>query len=149
MDYRPSAYTGTVNTAGGAYITGTVTAREFVGGDKIVFGRDPSSGELSQLLGAAYRRINALPDTDDLDRDELRDCVRRVEREAARGAEADPKKIAHWLRALAGFVPDVAKILIGALTNPAAGIAAAVQVAAERVAKTLDQPATGGGHGAA
>ncbi len=122
-----------INTGGGAYVEGTVTAHEFVGRDKTVTGVDAAG--LADLFGTVYDRIARMPERPDVDKDELRDTVEKVEREAAKGADANPQKIGYWLNTLAGVVPDVVKVVAAALVNPVAGVAAAVQVVASRFAK--------------
>jgi hypothetical protein len=128
-----------VNTGGGLYVAGSLSAHHVVGRDQTNIGTVPDvdAAELARRLVAAHRRIDNLGD-EELDKDELRESVRRIEREAGRGEQADTKKIATWLRTLGGLVPDIAKIVAAALANPIAGVAAAVQVTASRVAASLD-----------
>jgi zinc-ribbon domain len=92
-----------------------------------------SGAGLERLFAAIYQGIERRPDDLDVDREELRHTVRQVELEAAKGEQANPKKIERWLRALASVAPDVLDVTLAALVNPVAGAALGVRKLAERM----------------
>ncbi|HYN87464.1 MAG TPA: caspase family protein [Ardenticatenaceae bacterium] len=89
--------------------------------------------ELGLLFAAIYRQIEAGPDRATMDKDELRETVKRVETEVAKGEQANADRVARWLRTLADAAPDILDVTVTALLNPAAGVAAVIRLAAEKV----------------
>jgi len=87
---------------------------------------------LAQLLDAAYRRIAIRPEDPDVDKSELTDTIDKLKSEAAKGEQANPNRVERWLTTLADVAPDVLDVTLAALTNPAAGVAAAVRNVAKR-----------------
>jgi hypothetical protein len=123
-----------VNTGGGAYFRGSVTAgRDVIGGDKVVLGNEGVSGvELAQLFQPVYARIGQATAARGADTTRLTETVQGIEREAGKAEVADPNRIEGWLTTLADVAPDVLETVVTALTNPGAAVASAVRIVAER-----------------
>jgi hypothetical protein len=96
--------------------SGTVNVHQGLGGD-----------ELTELFASIYECIKARPPDPDVDKEELSENVQRIEREAAKGEEANDNKIERWLRTLAAMAPDIFEVTVAALTHPLAGVATAIR----------------------
>jgi hypothetical protein len=148
---------GGVHIGGDAQVGGDLVGRDkvvegdSVGGDKITVGdisgstgvavgRDAqatvtqgiSGEELAQLFGSIYEKIEARPEDPDVDKDELVDKVKRIEKEAGKGEEANANKVERWLRFLGSMAPDILKVTAAALANPLAGVGTAIGLIAEK-----------------
>jgi hypothetical protein len=144
----------TIHTGGGAYIDGDVdlgggdfvgrdkVMGDKVGGDKIdVGGISGSTGfaigrgaqaHVNQLFEVVYQQIEARSEDPDVDKEELADTVQKIEKEAAKGEQANANKVGRWLGFLADMAPDILKVTAATLANPAAGVATAVRLIAEK-----------------
>jgi hypothetical protein len=132
---KPKEDGRTVNTGGGAYVEGgvEVSGGDFVGRDKTVtYNYGTSSADLVQLFEAIYQQIEERPKDPDVDKAEIVAEVKRIEEEAAKGEEANPKKVARWLGTLAQMAPDIFEVVVACLTNPAAGVATVISKIAKK-----------------
>lgn len=138
-----TTYTVPGERSGGINIStsgGTVTiGGDVVGGDKIVTATNIttgiSGGELVELLkqfAEINRRVDARSADPKIDRDELKDTVRRIEEEVKKGERADPDKVERWLTFLASMADDIFQVTAATLVNPAAGVARAIQLIAQK-----------------
>jgi hypothetical protein len=124
---------------------------DMVGGDKITVGDiSGSTGvaigrgaqatvtseiggqELAQLFADVYRRIEFRSEEPGLDKADLIDSVQRIEREAAKGEEANPLRVERWLRFLGDMAPDILEVAAATLASPVAGVAIAIRKVAKR-----------------
>jgi len=121
-----------VNTGGGGYFAGTVSAGgDVIGRDKVVLGNEGVSGaELAQLFQPVYACIGQTARGSDADR--LTETVQGIQHEAAKADAADSERIKGWLATLAEMAPDVLETVVTALTNPGAAVAGAVRIVAEQ-----------------
>ena len=141
-----------VNTGGGQYYSAPINIQgdvqgDFVGGNKTVHqtaggdivGRDkitnqhgfnPAQQPLADQFDYIGRRIDARPADPRIDKDEIRETVRRLAGEAQKGEAADAARVSRWLLALASQATDIFEITAATLSSPALGIAAPVQQAA-------------------
>jgi hypothetical protein len=118
---------GYVDTAGGAFVGGDVKAGgDFVGRDQMIHGnytrtsqQGLSGTELSQLFQSIYRQIRERPPNSHVDREELVELVQRIERETARGKQADHGKLRRWLGNLGSLAPDIFELLVTLLHSNA------------------------------
>lgn len=90
--------------------------------------------DLAQHFAQIYAQIEARPEDPQVDKDELRDTVKRIEKEAAKGEKAEPVKIKRWFAGLAQIAPDIVVIIAAVLTNPTLGVSTAVQKVAQAAA---------------
>jgi hypothetical protein len=95
--------------------------------------------ELAKLFDAVYRRIEQRPDDPEVDKEELAQTVGQVQREVAKGENANESKLRRWLKMLAELAPDVFDVTLAAIANPVAGVALAVRRVAERVGAEAPQ----------
>ena len=122
--------------SGGVNISGSSVS---VGGD--IVGRDKFTTQYSQTsnleeqFDRIYRLIEQRPVDPNLEKEEVRDTVSRIEKEVKKGDEANPNKVERWLRFLAGMADDVFQVTVATLAHPVAGVAKAVQIVAQRVAQ--------------
>lgn len=82
------------------------------------------SNDLAPLFAAVYERIAARPEDPEVGKDELRDAVQHVEKEAAKGEAASEGRLERWVKHLAGMAPDILEVMGAALGGPlsAAGL---------------------------
>ncbi len=95
--------------------------------------------ELARLFAAIYQSVEARREEPDVDKAEIAGTVRQVQEEVVKGEEANPQKIARWLKTLADIAPDILQVTAAALTHPAAGIAAVIRAVAARVEREASQ----------
>lgn len=90
--------------------------------------------ETARLFAEIYRQINARAADLSADKTELAATVQKIQQETIRGDQADPGRIAQWLRTLAEKAPQIFDLTIARLTSPAA---TAVAVTIINVAKQI------------
>ncbi|MBL8055175.1 MAG: hypothetical protein JNK29_00690, partial [Anaerolineales bacterium] len=93
------------------------------------------AGQLVELLrqfAAIKRQVDGLPDVADEDKQDLKTNVSRIEEEVKKGETADATKVDKALKKIAGMSDDILKVVAATLSNPAAGIATAVQLIAQK-----------------
>lgn len=89
--------------------------------------------ELAELFSGVYQHIESRPADPLVEKEEIRDQVKRIETEVATGEKAEPAKVERWLRNLAAMAPDILDVTLGALTSPIAGISVAIQKIAQKM----------------
>ncbi len=82
------------------------------------------SPELALLYAAVYRQIARRPDDPSVEKDELREAVQHLEKETAKGDQANEGRLERWVNHLAGMAPDILEVMGAALSGPlsAAGV---------------------------
>ena len=148
---------GEVNTGGGAYVGGNVSTGggDFVGRDKkmeagergVVIGGSVSGStiitgdgnvvgrsEVRRYFQPVYLRIEQadLPAEDKAD---LKDEVRALEAEVAKGEQADAGALGKRLRNIRRIAPDILDVALAALQGPAAGFSTVARKVAARMAQ--------------
>jgi len=100
-----------------------------IGGD--VVGHDKIVNQLNTLADD-FKKIKALidqqPEDADVNKDEIKSTVERIETEVKKGEEANPVKLERWLKLLAEMSDDIFQVTAAALTNPVAGVAKTIQL---------------------
>ena len=89
--------------------------------------------ELAELFSPIYQTIESRPRDSIVDKEEITDHVRRIEKEVSSGDKAEPAKVERWLRNLAAMAPDILDVTLAALTNPVAGISMTVRKIAQKM----------------
>ena len=107
-------------------------AGDISGGTGIAIGRDAQAHVTQTLFEAVYKKIGARSEDPDVDKEELTDTVQKIQDEAAKGEQASAKKIERWLGFLAEMAPDILKVTVATLANPAAGVATTIRLIAEK-----------------
>ncbi len=91
-----------------------------------------SAAELAKAFADIYKQIEARPPDPNVDKDEVKQEVRRIEEELKKGEEANASKVERWLRGLADMAPDIFEVTVAALTSPAAAVGAVIRKVAEK-----------------
>jgi hypothetical protein len=142
-----------VDTGGGAYVGGSVSVEggDFVGRDKrtvsitgdgnvvgdrssatVTKTRGLDGQDLAALFDHVYQRIESRPPDPDVDKEELVGTVKKIQEEAAKGEQANPKKVERWLKTLGLMADDIVEVTAACLLNPAAGVATVIRKVAEK-----------------
>ena len=137
------SYVGRDMNVGGDYVGGNKTVTQNAGGD--IVGRDKVttttithglSGDQLAKLTAAFaeiqQKIDARPPDPNVEKDEIKRAVDDVKAEVQKGDEANANKVQRWLTNLGAMAPDIFKVTVATLANPAAGIATAIQLIAKK-----------------
>jgi len=91
-----------------------------------------TADEVATLFTKIYDAIeHRLPDPD-VDKDEIKETVKRIEGEVAKGEVANPGKIERWLKTLKLMAPDIFEVAVAAWANPAAGVGMVLKKVAEK-----------------
>lgn len=149
IDLGGGTYIESASTGGGDLVLGHKIGGDFVQGDKIEGDKITVTGQggrvevshgldatsLAALFQQVSRRIDRLPEQEEIDKDELKDLARRVESEIAKGDQASPERLKRWLDVLEKYAPEVVEILVNALLNPGAGVAAAIKAVLKQLGK--------------
>jgi hypothetical protein len=91
-----------------------------------------SAQDLATLFNAIYQMIDRRPDDPNVDKSDIRDTVKKIETESAKGDAANPVKVQNWLQFLKTIAPDILDVTAAALLNPIAGVATAIRKIAEK-----------------
>jgi len=136
-----SDYIGRDQAIGGDRISGDqISVGDIVGSAGIAIGRGAqatvtqgvSSEALARLFGTIYQTIEARPEDPDIDKQELVETVQKIEKESAKGEEANPNRVERWLKFLADMAPDILEVTAATLANPITGVAAVIRNVAKR-----------------
>ena len=139
---------------GGDYIEGNVGG-DYIGGDKItiesggiaISGNNVNSpiitgnnniigstiNQQAQFIQQIYTAIENRPDTDPLDKDDLKANVDEIKAEDAKGDQADETFIARRLRNIQRMAPDILEVVVAIITNPVAGFGVITKKVAEKM----------------
>jgi hypothetical protein len=93
--------------------------------------------ELAELFSPIYQKIEARPPDPMVEKEEIADRVKRIEKEVNTGENAQPTKVERWLKDLAAMAPDILDVTLGALTSPIAGISIAIQKIAQKIRQEM------------
>jgi serine/threonine-protein kinase len=85
------------------------------------------SGNITRLFETIYRQIEARPEDPNVDKEELIEIVKKIQREVARGEHATPSKVKRWLENLTELAPDIHKAMVAGLIQPGAGVPAPIR----------------------
>jgi hypothetical protein len=120
-----------INTDGGAYVGGNVNTGggDFTGRDKttttIVTGNNNVVGSTvtlqEQYLQQIYTSIEERPNTDPIDKEDLKGLVNEIKAEDDKGEQADESFIARRMRNIQRMAPDILEVIIATIANPVAG----------------------------
>jgi hypothetical protein len=109
---------------------------DVVGRDKVTTTTHGISGdqlaELVKQFSTINKQIDTRPDDPNVDKDELKDTVKKIEEEVKKGEEANPTKVERWLKFLGGMADDIFQVTAATLASPVAGISKAIQLIAKK-----------------
>jgi hypothetical protein len=117
-----------------------ITVGDITGSSGIAIGRGTqatattgaSAAELAKVFADIYKKIEARPADPNVDKEEVKQDVRRIEQEVAKGEEANPSKLERWLKGLAEMAPDIFEVTAAALTSPAAAVSTVIRKVVEK-----------------
>lgn len=101
---------------------------------QVSYGGD--AGEFQKLFETIYRRIDERPPDPDVEKEEIREQVKRIEQEVTTDEDVNPGKLDRWLHTLALMAPDIFDVTVATIANPVAGFAT---VARKVAAKAKEQ----------
>ena len=136
-NHRGPIHTGTrIDTGGGAYIGGKVTAgRDFVGRDRIVT-QGVAASEIGALFAPLFEMLEKCAEPHS--QAEARQQLGEIQAEVAKGEQADDSRVGRLLDGLAALVPGAAASLVSAFASPL--LAAAVGPVTKFVLGRLPAP---------
>jgi hypothetical protein len=126
--------------AGDKVLGDKITVGDITGSSGVAIGRGAratvrtglSATDAVELFDAIYSKIAARPDDPNVDKDEIKQAVGRVQQEASAGDQANQSKLGRLLKTLAGMAPDIFDVVVATLASPAAGFGVVVKKIAER-----------------
>jgi len=125
---------------GGDVVGGDRISGDKVGSSKItdtVPTQDVAVTELRKALVQWQKeieaKVNTLSHLDDDEKEDLRQSVGRVAKEAAKGPQAEPGKIERWLNTIGAMAPDILDVTAATLQSPFKGVGLVLQKISDRV----------------
>lgn len=125
---KPSAKPD-IKTGGGAYIGGSVSIN---GASKFV-GRDDNSSaglaaeQIAQLFESIYKQIDQKANLEPDEKQDVKADVQDVQKQVAKGEEADESFLERRLRNIKRMAPDILDVITSTLADPALGVAKVIQ----------------------
>ena len=117
---------------------------DVVGRDKITTTTTTTTGidaaalvELLKAFKDINRQIDTRKEDPTVDKEELKDTVKKVEEEVKKGEEANPTKVERWLKFLGDMAPDILQVTAATLANPVMGLSLAIKKIAEKAKARL------------
>jgi hypothetical protein len=129
------------NVSGGVNIFGDSVnvGGDIVGRDKITTTATTTTGidaaalvELLKAFKDINRQIDTRKEDPTVDKEELKETVKKVEEEVKKGEEANPTKVERWLKFLGVMAPDILQVTAATLANPVMGLSLAIKKIAEK-----------------
>lgn len=135
MSNKKPEHSGGVNIStsrGNVSIGGDV-----VGGDKITttVSHGTEAGALAELVRQfqqIQQQIDALPGKEEVDKQELKETVKKIEDEAKKGDKAKAERVERWLMNIGAMSDDIFKVTVATLTNPVLGVVKTLQLIAQK-----------------
>ena len=134
-DEQSGTHGGGVNVSGKNVSVGG----DIVGRDKITTTTTTTTGidaaalvELLKAFKDINRQIDTRKEDPTVDKEELKETVKKVEEEVKKGEEANPTKVERWLKFLGDMAPDILQVTAATLANPVMGLSLAIQKIAEK-----------------
>ncbi len=128
-----------IKTGGNLTISGDLVGRDKITTTTTIVNNTSSTGidplQLARLLqefAGIKRQISALTDAEAEDKEDLKTNVQRIEDEVKKGEAADTGKVEKALKKVAAMSDDIFAVVVATLSNPAAGIAKAIQLIAQK-----------------
>ncbi|MBI5352664.1 MAG: hypothetical protein HZB50_08525 [Chloroflexi bacterium] len=115
---------GTINAGGNANVKIT---------QKIIHQATP---ELNTLFKSVHKKVKSRRQDPKVDKVKLTAQVNRIEKETAKGKEADKDKLEGWIMKLENMAPDIVDVMLASLGGPVAGFTAAFKKIVERARKS-------------
>lgn len=114
---------------GGVSIGGDVSGSTIVTGDHNIIGSTITQNE--EHIQKVFTRSDERPDTDPLDKEDLKTDVKEIQEEVSKGEKADETFIARRLRNIQHIAPDILEVVLSTIANPVAGFGMVARTIAE------------------
>ena len=88
--------------------------------------------ELNLLFDQLYKQVEARPPDPDWNKEDIVEAVQKVHQEAAKGEQANEKKLTTFMNNLNNIAPDIVDVILASLGGPVSGITAVLKKIAER-----------------
>ncbi len=88
--------------------------------------------DLVKLFAEIYQKIEDRPEDPNVEKEELVGTVEKIQKEVAKGEQANPTWVERRLKTLALMAPDIFEVTVACLTHPLAGIATIIRKVAEK-----------------
>ena len=111
-------------------ITASGNARVSVSQKKVT--QPPASPELTRLFAEIYQELKNRPVTPGAGKTIIRQQVKLIEKEAAKGEKADQKNLGNLFEFLEQIAPDIVDVFIASLGGPVSGFSVVLKKIAER-----------------
>ncbi len=124
-----------ISGGGNFSIGGDVVGRDKVTNTTVNYGAGVDPNKMAALLKefeGIKKKVANLDGVEDEDKDDLKTNVQRLEDEVKKGDGADATKAEKAIKKIAAMSDDILKVVVATLTNPAAGVAKAIQLIAEK-----------------
>jgi hypothetical protein len=92
--------------------------------------------ELSLLFEKLYQAIQSRHEDPNIDKEEIRGTVRRIEQEVKKGDQANDSKIKRWMESLNNMAPDIVDVILASLGGPVSGFTAVLKKIAQQARKS-------------
>jgi hypothetical protein len=93
-------------------------------------GVDP--GEIESLFKQVYQHIESRPEDPNVGKEEISMTVQQIEKETAKGEEANQTKMERWMANLNQMAPDIVDVILASLGGPVSGVTAVLKKVADR-----------------
>ena len=118
---------------GGVHIGGNMSNSNIVTGDHNVVGSTINAQK--QYIQQLIEAIESRPETEPVDKEDLKVAVEEIAEEDKKGEDADESFIARRLRNIQRIAPDILDVVMATIANPAAGFGMVAKKVAEKMAK--------------
>ncbi len=88
--------------------------------------------ELLKAFKDINRQVDARKEDPSVDKDELKDTIKKVEEEVKKGEDANPTKVERWLKFIGDMAPDILQVTAATLANPVMGLSVAIKKIADK-----------------
>ena len=131
-----------INASGGTVnISGDVVGRDRINTSTSTGIDSATLVELIRHFNEINRKIDLRPESPDVDKQELKDTVVKIQDEVKKGEGANSPKVERWLRFLGDMAGDILDVTTSTLANPTLGVSRAIQLIAQKLReqKAIDQ----------
>lgn len=92
-----------------------------------------AASDLATAFAHVYQTIQARPADPKVDKDEIQDTVKRIEKETAeKGPAADESKLERWVKNIGGMAPDILEVMASAFGGPVSAAGTILKKVIER-----------------
>lgn len=103
-----------------------------IGGDQNILDPGAPVRDIAEAFADIYARVAQRPEDPNVDREEIRETVEKIEQEIKKGEDLREPALTRWLRNLNNMAPDILDVTAAVLAGPLKGATVVVQKIAER-----------------